>query len=219
MYKAKWQQLLSQHTSSQSTVERLQRDLQQLQASYADLQQVKRSLESRLLGQRPTTADRGHSLESRLLGHRPTTADHSHDRGSQATSSRPARQPHADAWAHPAGQSHRAAWSSPAGAAGNRAAQKPYSEDALTSRTAAEQSSNWSGTSDLDRVLAEHRGRLSPGAGQAFEHSELPLSNEEGESEGRSQLDGCVSSEEIMARLTKSPVAARSGTGAAQSSG
>ncbi len=201
MYKAKWQQLLSQHTSSQSTVERLQRELQQLQASYADLQQVKRS------------------LESRLLGHRPTTADHSHDRGSQATSSRPARQPHADAWAHPAGQSHRAAWSSPAGAAGNRAAQKPYSEDVLTSRTAAEQSSNWSGTSDLDRVLAEHRGRLSPGAGQAFEHSELPLSNEEGESDGRSQLDGCVSSEEIMARLTKSPVAARSGTGAAQSSG
>ena len=199
MYKAKWQQLLTQHTSSQSTVERLQRDLQQLQASHADLQQVKRS------------------LESRLLGHRPTTADHSHDRGSQATSSRPARQPHADAWADPAGQSHRAAWSSPAGAAGNRAAQKPYPQDVMTGRT-TEQSSNWSGTGDLDRVLAEHRGRLLPGAGQAFEHSELPLSTEEADSETRSQVDGCVSSEEIMARLTKSPAAARGGTGAAQSS-
>lgn len=200
MYKAKWQQLLSQHTSSQSTVERLQKELQQLQASHADLQQVKRS------------------LESRLLGHRPTTADHSHDRGSQVTSSRPARQPHADAWADPAGQKHRAAWSSPAGAAGNRAAQKPYPEDLSIGRTAAEQSSNWSGTSDLDRVLAEHQGRLSPGAGQAFEHSELPLSTEEAESESRSQLDGGVSSEEIMARLTKSPAAARFGKGAAQSS-
>ncbi|KAA6422405.1 MAG: hypothetical protein FRX49_07580 [Trebouxia sp. A1-2] len=195
VYKAKWQQLLSQHTSSQSTVERLQKELQQLQASHADLQQVKRS------------------LESRLLGHRPTTADHSHDRGSQVTSSRPARQPHADAWADPAGQKHRAAWSSPAGAAGNRAAQKPYPEDLSIGRTAAEQSSNWSGTSDLDRVLAEHQGRLSPGAGQAFEHSELPLSTEEAESESRSQLDGGVSSEEIMARLTKSPAAARFGKG------
>lgn len=190
--------MLTQHTSSQSTVERLQRDLQQLQASYADLQQVKRS------------------LESRLLGHRPT-ADHSHDRGSQATSSRPARQPHADAWADPAGQSHRAAWSSPAGAAGNRAAQKPYPQDVMTGRT-AEQSSNCSGTSDLDRVLEEHRGRLLPGAGQAFEHSELPLNTEEADSESRSQVDGCVSSEEIMARLTKSPAAARGDTGAAQSS-
>jgi hypothetical protein len=198
VYKAKWQQLLSQHTSYQSTVERLQRDLQQLQASHADLQQAKRS------------------LESRLLGHRPTTADHSHDRGSHTTSSRPARQPQADAWADPAGQSHRAAWSSPAGAAGNRAAQKPYPEELLSGRTAAEQSGNWSGTSNLDRVLAEHQGRLSPGAGQAFEHSELPLSTEEADSESRSQLDGCVSSEEIMARLTKSPAAARGGTGAAQ---
>ncbi|DBB04616.1 TPA: hypothetical protein ACH3X1_012686 [Trebouxia sp. C0004] len=195
LYRAKWQQLLSQNTSSQSTVERLQRELQQQQASHADLQQVKRS------------------LESRLLGHRPTTADHSHDRGSQATSSRPTRQPHADSWADPAGQKHRAAWSSPAGAAGNRAAQKPYPEDLSIGRTAAEQSSNWSGISDLDRVLAEHPGRLSPGRGQAFEHGELPLSTEEADSESRSQADGCASSEEIMARLNKSPAAARGGTG------
>ena len=149
VYKAKWQELLSKHTSAHSATERLQKDVQQLQASYADLQQVNHALERRLLGHRSPTA----GSHSTTAGHYSTTAGHQPD--------------------------YSNAYSSPA--------RQLYS------------------TSDLDRVLAEHRGRSSPGHGQAFEHSEVTLSPEEADSGAQTQLAGRVSSEDIMARLTRSP--------------
>ena len=179
VYKAKWQQLLSQHTSAQSTIERLQRDVQHLQDSHADLQQVNRS------------------LESRLLGHRPTTASHSPDRGTGAAASRPV------------GRSYDMAVNSHGGLH-HGAAQSPYPEHLPVGRSGAEQSSSWGSTSNLDRVLAEHRGRVAAGPGQAFEHSAMSLSAEEADSETQ---EGCLSSEEIMARLTRSPPDARDAAG------
>ncbi len=197
MYKAKWQQLLSQHTSVQSTVERLQRDLQQLQESHADLQQVNRA------------------LESRLLGHSPTTAATSPGRGKWAGPTSPGRQPQGNAGSSPARQPYRGAadrqgYYNPAGAAGNQ----PCPEHLTSGRTATDQRGGWNSTSNLDRVLAEHKGRVSPGHGQAFEHSEMTLSTEEADSETQPPLDNCVSSEDIMARLTRSPPSTRGATGA-----
>lgn len=179
MYKAKWQQLLSQHTSAQSTVERLQRDVQHLQESHADLQQVNRSLESRLLGQRPTTTS------------------HSPDRGMGAAASRPVGRSYDNVVNSPGGLHHGAA-------------QSPKFEHLPAGRSVAEQGSSWGSTSSLDRVLAEHRGRVAAGPGQAFEHSAGILSTEEADSETQ---EGCLSSEEIMARLTRSPPDARDAAG------
>ena len=175
VYKAKWQELLSKHTSAHSATERLQKDLQQLQASYADLQQVNHALERRLLGHHCPIA----GSPSTTAEHYPTSA------GDQP-----------DAYSSPA----RQLYSSPPRATATRAGH--------TGREAgyrAEGMSSWGSTSDLDRVLAEHRGRSSPGRGQAFEHSEVTLSPEENDVGAHSQLAGCVSSEDIMARLTRSP--------------
>ena len=172
VYKAKWQELLSKHTSAHSATERLQKDLQQLQASYANLQQVNHALERRLLGHHSPTA-----------GHHCTTAEHS----SAPAGHQPACNP---AFSSPA----RQAYTSPLRAAANRAGQAGH-----------EAGSPWGSTSDLDRVLAEHRGRTSPGHGQAFEHSEVTLGTEEAELDAETQLASCVSSEDIMARLTRSP--------------
>lgn len=159
VFKAKWQELLSKHTSAHSATERLQKDLQQLQASYANLQRV------------------NHALERRFLGHHSPTAGH--QPASNPVFSSSARQP----------------YTSPPRADANRAGQ--------TGREAG--GSPWGSTSDLDRVLAEHRGRTSPGHGQAFEHSEVTLGTEEAELDAETQLAGCVSSKDIMARLTRSP--------------
>ena len=167
VYKAKWQELLSKHTSAQSATERLQKDLQQLQQSYADLQKV------------------NHALESRLLGHHSPTAGDSPPKGNSVCNG-PARQSY---------------YSSP-GAAANRAQQTEYKEDI---RAWAEDVHSWSSTNNLDRVLAEHRGRASPGHEQAFEHAERPVDATEADSRSRAQLHGGVSSEDIMARLTRSP--------------
>lgn len=167
MYKAKWQELLSKHTSAQSATERLQTDLQQLQQSYADLQKV------------------NHALESRLLGHHSPTAGASPPTGN-AVHNGPARRPDY----------------SPSGAAANRAQQTEYNEGI---RAGAENVHSWSSTNNLDRVLAEHRGRVSPGHGQAFEHSKRPMDAGEADLLSQFQLDGCLSSEDIMARLTRSP--------------
>ena len=163
VYKAKWQELLSKHTSAHSATERLQKDLQQLQASYADLQQV------------------NHALERRLLGHHPPTAGHQPDYDYAYNS--PARQLR----------------SSPHRANANRAGHTGHEAG-----DRAEGMSPWDGTSNLDRVLAEHRGRSSPGRGQAFEHSDVALSVEQAGSGAQTQLVGCVNSEDIMARLTRS---------------
>ena len=165
MYKAKWQELLSKHTSAHSATERLQRDLQQLQASFADLQQV------------------NHALEHRLLGHHsPTAGPH---RDSTPAFSSPARQLYC---------------SPPRAAANPRAGPTVHESEAK-----AEGMSHWGSTSDLDRVLAEHRGRSSPGHGHAFDHSEETLNTEETDYGAQTQLASCVSSEDIMARLTRSP--------------
>lgn len=170
MYKAKWQELLSKHTSAHSATERLQKDLQQLQASYTNLQQVNHALERRLLGHHSPTA--GHHCTT--AEHDPTPAGHQ-PAGSPAFSS-PARQ----------------AYTSPPRAATDRVGQAGHETGA----------SPWGSTSDLDRVLAEHRGRSSPGHGQAFEHR---MGTQEAELDAKTQLASCVSSEDIMTRLTRSP--------------
>lgn len=166
MYKAKWQQLLSQHTSARSATDRFQRDLQQLQQSHADLQQV------------------NHALESRLLRLGPATATNSPYQGPGAVASSPGMQSHG---------AHKGK--------GDKFMTKPHRS--AGNSPPAEHNSGRSSTSNLDRVLAEHRGRLLPGHGQAFEHSEITAATAEGDSAPR--LDSCLSSEDIMARLTKSP--------------
>ena len=176
VYKAKWQELLSKHTSAHSATERLQNDLHQLQASYADLQRVSQALERRLLGHQ------SHTAGPTTAGHYPTTAGHQPD--------------HNPAYSSPA----RQLYSSPPGAAANRAGHTGHEAG-----DRAEGMSPWGSTSNLDRVLAEHRGRSSPGHGQAFEHSEVTLSAEEADAGHQTQLAGCVSYGDIMARLTRSP--------------
>lgn len=171
VYKAKWQELLSKHTSAHSATERLQKDLQQLQASYADVQQVNHALERRLLGHHSTTA-----------GYYPTTAGHQPDHNPAYSS--PARQPQC----------------SPPGAAANRAGHTGHEAG-----DRAEDMSPLGSTSDLDRILAEHRGRSSPSHGQAFEDGDVKLSAEGADLGPQTQLAGCVRYEDIMARLTRSP--------------
>lgn len=184
VYKAKWQELLSKHTSAHSATERLQKDLQQLQTSYADLQEV------------------NHALEHRLLGHHSPTAEHhaataGHQFGSTQALSNPARQLY---YSPPRAAANL-------GAAANRAGQ---GEQEVGRR--AEGISRLGSISDLDQLLAEHKGRSSPAHGHAFEHSEVTLSSEGVSSAGaQTQLAGCVSSEDIMARLTRSPGGATGG--------
>lgn len=178
MYKAKWQELLSKHTSAHSATERLQKDFQHLQASYADLQQVNHALERRLLGHHSPTA----GPHSTTAGHYPTIAGHQPDYDNAYNS--PARQ----------------RYSSPPRATANRAGHTSH-----VAGDRAEGMSPWDSTSDLDRVLTEHRGRSLPGQEQAFEYSGMALSAEEDDLGAQTQLAGCVSSEGIMARLTRSP--------------
>ena len=165
MYKAKWQELLSKHTSAHTTTERLQKDLQQLQQSYADLQRV------------------NHALESRLLGHHSPTAGQSPAKGNSPVYGSPVRQP----------------YNSFGRLDADTAGQISYELDAQQ-RTGQD---CWRGTRNLDRVLAELKGRASSGLGQAFDHSDMTA--EDLESDALTQLSGGVSSEDIMARLTRSP--------------
>lgn len=177
MYKAKWQQLLSKHTSAHSATERLQKDLQQLQASYADLQKVNHALERRLLGQHSPTAD-----------HRSSTAG-CHFDSTRAYSS-PARQ----LYCSPPKAS------ADLGAVTNRAGQMEQEAGSTAGGMGY-----LSSTNDLDRLLAEHRGRSSPVHGQAFEHSEVTPRTEEADSGAQTRQASYVGSDDIMARLMRSP--------------
>ena len=190
VYKAKWQQLLSQHTSASSTVERLQRDLHQLQQSHANLLQV------------------NHALESRLLGHSAATAANSPLLGNVASARSPSRQPCETG----GNQSHDEAYYIPVG---QRAAKHAFSpEHVPAGRGPSERKLSWSSTGNLDRALAEHKDRVAPTHQEALEHSAMTLTTEQGNKLAPPQHSSWLNSEGIMARLTRQSLEAATDTGA-----
>ena len=197
VYKAKWQQLLSQHGSAQTAVERLQKDVDQQSHAYADLQKVNQALESRLLGHRPdppataampAVPSRQAQQQSRyesLMG--TTSARDADSPDSQGRSWQPR-----PTWASPARNSPHA---DATAAVRHHDIGCPGSPDPTCTRQ-----TDWSdSTGDLDSLLAEHQHRVSPSK-WAAEQITAPSPAAFG---GTSHAG--LSSEEIMARLTRSP--------------
>lgn len=202
VYKSKWQQLLSQHSSSQTTVERLQRDVMQQSAAYADLQKVNRALESRLLGHRsasPTTAAVPLYKPDPALHHSShvaTTAERTVD-SSNSQGHFWQRQPVPDSPVRNSPYSH------------TRAAVRQHDTGCPGSPndTDAERLTDWNNsTSHLDSLLAAHQQTISPGKSPAAQQgtaqaAAIPAGT------SRAKL----SSEDIMSRLTRSPEHASAG--------
>lgn len=196
-YKTKWQHLLSQHTSAHTTIERLQRDVQQQSHAYADLQKVNNALEGRLLGHSsapPATAAApayGQAQTARHSSFLAATASRSAGSSPDSQGNTWQPQPVRDSPIRnsPYGSVQAAARQHDMGCPGSPAVEN------------ATRGGNWNdSTSRLDSLLAEHQQRLSPGHSPAAQQS---TAQADAASVALSRTG--LSSEEIMARLTRSP--------------
>ena len=211
MYKAKWQQLLSEHSSSQSASQRLQRDLQQLQGSYADLQEANRALESRLLGYHSTVAasspyegSPGRAPSHQQQPHQAYGSVNSEGHISRVAGNSPVQQPYPEHL--PSGRT---------GTEPSRPAPKSYPKHLPPGRPGDEMRAGWNGSGDLDRVLADHQKQVYGACGQAIDQSERYLRADQTGLQSHSMRAQTVGSDAIMDRLTGSAAGAASSTGTA----
>ena len=197
MYKTKWQQQLSQHTSAQTTIERLQRDVQQQSHAYADLQKVNNALEGRLLGHSSATPA---TAAASAYGHVQTTH---HSSFLPATASRsPGSSPDSQggSW-QPQPLRNSPIRSSPYSGVPASIRQHDTGCPGSPAVDNAARGVNWTdSTSHLDSLLAEHQQRLSPKYCPAAQQS---TAQADIASVGVSRAG--LSSEEIMARISHSP--------------
>lgn len=206
-YKTKWQQLLSQHTSAYTTIERLQRDVQQQSHAYADLQKVNNALEGRLLGHSSAPPATAAAL---AYGQAQTARHSSFLAGTASRSGGSSPDSQGDTW-QPQPVRDSPIRNSPYSSVQAAARQHDMGCPGSPAVDNATRGGNWNdSTSHLDSLLAEHQQRLSPGYSPAAQQSTAHRSTAQ---QSTAQADAAsvgmsragLSSEEIMARLTRSP--------------
>lgn len=189
VYKAKWQQLLGQHTSAHTTIERLQRDMQQRGQAYADLQKVNHALESRLLGHR---SDPSATCPALVLYSSHSPAVFATAASDSSDGIVPDWQPHS--------MRSSPVRNSPGGAGGASAHTYRATQPQVTESGPGGGPTTWGdSTTHLDSILAEQQHRASSSS-PAAQQSSVTATAACG-SGGMPSL----SSNDIMARLTRSP--------------